>query len=144
MKPTTDSFASFQIYVGDGESPETFAAPCGFTQKSLTLSAANSTAIVPDCDNPEAPSWEEAGVTALSAVVAGQGVMAEESDATWREWFVSGASRNVRIAKRLGWWAGKAILTELGESVQLGSEGNRIQRSVSLRNDGEWTWVPAA
>lgn len=144
VKPTTDSFNNFQIFVGDGESPETFGAPCGFTQKSLTLTSAVSTTVVPDCTDAEAAAWEEAGVTSLSAAVNGQGVMAEESDATWREWYLSGGSRNVRIARRLGWWAGRAVLTELGETVQLGSEGNRILRSVALRNDGEWTWVPAA
>jgi hypothetical protein len=143
-KPTTDSFGNFKIWVGDGASPEVFTAPCGFTTKSLNLEADASTANIADCDNPEEPAWEEAGVTVKRATVQGAGVMAEESYETWRAWWDSGAAKNVRVEKNLGYWEGPAICLGLGESVALGSDGNKIQLSVNLRNSTEWTWVPAA
>jgi hypothetical protein len=143
-KPTTDSFANFKIYVESADSPGVFVAPCGFVNKSLTLTSASSTSILPDCEDPEAPAWEAAAVTALSAAVNGSGVMAEESYETWRAWWASGAAKTIRVEKSLGYWEGSAIVNELGESVALGSEGNRIQLAVSLRNDGEWAWTPAA
>jgi hypothetical protein len=66
-KPTTLSFANFKVYLGDGASPETFVAPCGFVQKALTLDATTSDTNVPDCDDPEAPAWTERGITATGS-----------------------------------------------------------------------------
>jgi hypothetical protein len=150
VEPTTDVFDNMQIYLGDGESPEGFDAPCGFSSKSLTLSASTSTAIVVPCPddgdspgNTDAP-WEHAGVTANSATLQANGVMAEESYATWAARFTAGDAFNIRCAKRLGYWEGPAIITSLGETAAFGQEGNLIQLAVGLRNAGKWTWVPAA
>lgn len=148
-KPTTLSFGNFKIWVADADSPGSFVAPCGFTQKSLTIEADVSDATVPDCDDPEAPAWKERAVTALSATVAGQGVLAMESLALWREWALSGASRAVRVEFDAGvpngggYYSGDAILQNLGQSTALGSDGNKAQLSVNLVSDGEWVWNAA-
>lgn len=145
VKPTTVRFSDFKVLLGDGASPEVFTAPCGFVNKSLTLTAADSETIIPDCDNPEDPAWTEAGITAKSARVQGNGVMAQESYETWRAWWDSGLDKNVRVEKTpLGYWEGPALNLELGESTQLGSDGNKIQLAVTIRNASAWTWVPAA
>lgn len=146
-EPTTDTFNSMKIYVGDGESPEEFDLPCGFNSKSLTLSAATSTAIVAPCPDDEDPDpsapWEHAGVSANSAVVQGDGVMAEESYPRWVELFEAGQPFNVRVAKRLGYWEGQAIITSLGETSAFGQNAELIQLAVGMRNANKWTWVPA-
>lgn len=148
-KPTTLSFGNFKIWVADGDSPGSFIAPCGFTQKSLTMEADVSDGTVPDCDDPEAPAWKDRAVTALSATVAGQGVMAMESLATWRGRMLAGASFAVRVEFDAGvpngggYFSGNAILQNLGHSVQLGSDGNKAQLNVNLVSDGEWIWTAA-
>lgn len=149
-KPRTLSFGSFKVYLGDGASPEVFTAPCGFTQKALTIEATVSDTTVPDCDDPEAAAWTERGVTALSATVTGSGVMAMASVETWREWMLSAASKNVRVefddtgANGGGYYQGPAVLQSLGHTVALGSDGNKAQLAVNIVSDGEWTWTDAA
>lgn len=143
-KPTTDTFGHFKIYVGDGSSPEVFEFPCGFTQQALTITTTDSQTTLADCDDPEAPQWTEAAGTSVSGKVDGSGVLAEESDDIWLAWAASGLAKHIRIARRGGYWSGSALLLSYGESVQLGSEGNRIQRQVSLRNAGAWTYTAGA
>lgn len=142
-KPTTENFADFVVLIGNGATPEVFVAPCGFTQKALKLTAQSSGTILPDCDDPTAPAWTARAVTALDGQVSGSGVLAQESDDLWIDWFVSGLSKNIKIQRAGGTWTGAAILTELSDSTSLNSEGNRVQRSATIDNDGEWAWTPA-
>jgi hypothetical protein len=148
-KPTTLNFANFKIWVEDPDSPNSFVAPCGFTQKALTIDATTSDFNVPDCDDPEAPAWTAREVTALSATVTGQGVMAMESLSLWRDWALSGASRAIRVELDAGvpngggYYMGDGILQSLGHSVALGADGNKVQLPVNIISDGEWTWVEA-
>lgn len=150
MKPRTLSFANFKIWLNDSNSPGVFTAPCGFTQKALTIDATTSDTTVPDCDSPESPAWTERGVTALSATVTGQGVMAMASLEVWREWMLAAESRIVRVefddsgTNGGGYYQGSAILQSLGHSVALGSDGNKAQLAINLVSDGEWTWTDAA
>lgn len=149
-KPTTLGFASFKVYINTANSPDTFVAPCGFTQKALTLSSASSETLVPDCDDPTAPAWTEREVSSLSAQISGQGVMALESLDEWRAWWESGASRLVRVqfdttgANNGGYYEGLAILSNLGFNTALNQDGNKVQLSVSIDNAAEWLWTAAA
>jgi hypothetical protein len=147
--PRTLSFSNFKVYVSDTDSPGVFTAPCGFTQKSLEITAETSDTNVPDCDTPEDPAWTERAVTALSAAIAGQGVMAMASLTTWRTWMLAANARTVRVefadtlANGGGYYEGDAICQSLGHAVALGADGNKAQLSVNLVSTGEWTWTPA-
>jgi hypothetical protein len=149
-QPRTLSFGSFKVYLGDGASPEVFTAPCGFTQKSLTLESDVSDFNIPDCDDPEAAAWKSRSITAHSATVSGAGVMAMASLDEWRTWKLSSDSKNIRVefddtgANNGGYFEGAAILQSLGFSTALGTDGNKVQQQVNIVSDGEWTWVPAA
>lgn len=146
-KPTTLSFGNFKIWIEDANSPNSFIAPCGFTQKALTIDADVSDTTVPDCADPEAPAWAERAVSALSATVTGSGVMAMESLSLWRTWMLLATSRQVRVeidagvANGGGYYSGDAILQSLGHSVALGSDGNKVQLNVNLVSDGEWVFT---
>jgi hypothetical protein len=138
------------VYINTANSPDTFVAPCGFTQKALTLSATSSETNVPDCDDPTAAAWVEREVAALSGQITGSGVMALESLDEWREWFESGDVRPIRaqfdttLANNGGYYEGNAILTNLGFSTALQQDGNKIQLAVTIDSAGEWTWFDAA
>ena len=144
--PTTKTFGQFLVKVGNGGSPETFAAPCGFTEKALQLSAETSDQTIPDCDNPDAAAWTSREVTRKSANITGNGVLAVESIATWRTWFLSAANRNVRVefpgsgAAGGGYWAGAYKITSLEIGATL---GEKVTVNVSLVSDGEVTWTTA-
>lgn len=144
-KPTSLSFAHFKVFVGDGASPEVFAAPCGFVDKSLALTTATTDTLIPDCDDPEAPAWTEKGVTSLSAQVQGKGILALEALTTWRAWWAAATEKNVRISYDHvgmgGYWEGPAILTHFGNSVALNANGNKVQIDVTIDNASAWTWT---
>jgi hypothetical protein len=147
-QPNTLPFSKFVVQIDDGTG--TFVAPCGFLKKAHKRTAQTSDTIVPDCDDPDAAAYLERNVVSLSHEVSGDGVMAEESDALWRVWWESGLSRNVRItygqvgALNGGYYQGPAVLASLDDTVDRKSEGGRVQRSITIQNDGKWAWTANA
>lgn len=146
-KPATLSFGKFLVLVGNGATPEVFAAPCGFTDKSLEITADTSSTDVPDCDDPDAPAWGEKNVKTLSAQVTGSGVLAQDAHKTWRDWLLSGLERNVRVqfpiplAQGGGYYEGAAVLTSFKVS---GSHGDKLKVDVTIQNASAWDWVDAS
>lgn len=144
--PTTIKFGKMRVYLGDGESPEVFAAPCGFTEKSFTRSKSLNETQIPDCDDPDAPVVVSRDVASIDWAVTGQGVMASEAVVTWDEFYNSASSRNVRI--EFVWPAPLGTITYTGlahlESFEIGATvGNRVTVNISLAADGALTRSPA-
>lgn len=138
-KPHTVRFKDFIIAIGDGQSPETFGAPCGLTGKGIVFVANTSDVNVPDCDDPEAPAWVERDVVSLSSEVSGSGVMDEDFQATWWAWYESATTRNVRISSGDYRYEGAFLLTNFGLNAELGSNGGRVQVDVTAQSSGEVT-----
>jgi hypothetical protein len=144
--PVTSTFGGITLKVLAADSPNDFIARmCGFTQKGATGSAQTSTATVPDCDDPEAAAWDLAGVSALSFQFSLSGIAASEDDAFWNQWFDSGESKTIQwIKDGIGYREGTAVLTSLGETVQLKQDGNLVQRSVTLQSASAMPWTSGA
>jgi len=132
-KATTVRYGQFLIQVGDGASPEVFADPCGLTSKGFNRTAEMNDTNVPDCDNPDAPSWLERDVVSMSGEMTGSGVLATESVDTWDEWFESGASRNVRVKAGTREWRGLAKLSAFNITAE---RGQRVNIEVTIVSDG--------
>lgn len=141
--PNTDSFAGIIFEVENTPGGGTYTTRmCGFTDKGINTTAATSSAVVPDCDDPEAPSWELSGVTSLSSEVSLSGIAANEDDQFWNEWIDSGLPKNVRYRKEgVGYRAGAMNLTALGETAALGTDGNLCKRSVTAKNASAFPWT---
>lgn len=140
-KPTTVKGSKFLILLGDQASPEVFSAPCGLSTKGIDFSASTNDVNVPDCDDPDAPQWTERVINALSASVTGSGVMAAESFAKWKDWFLAADSRNVQAKideVTLGYFSGAFVLT--GFRVT-GNLGEKIQVELTMQNDGQVTYT---
>jgi len=141
-KPVTLSSAKMLIQLGDGGSPEVFAAPCGLTTKGLTFTKTTNDTTVPDCDDPDLVSWTERGVVSMSGTITGSGVLAMEALETWRAAAFLTISRNARLLLDHidgGYFQGLFHLT----TFTLGGElGNKVSVTVELQNDGEIVWVP--
>jgi hypothetical protein len=133
-KPTTFKFGEFLVEVGDGNSPEIFGAPCGLTSKSFAGAAATNDTNVPDCNDPDAPSWLERDVVSLSRNITGSGVLANEFLETWDDWFHSAVTKNVRITLNDFQWTGAYLLSAFDIT---GNIGSRVTVSVTLTSDGE-------
>lgn len=137
-QPTTARFGKFKIELGDGESPEVFAAPCGFTSKSLTLTKNLTEVNIPDCDDPDAVAWVGRDAESLSAAVSGEGVLASESVDTWLEAVENVDSVNVKVtiefAAKTITWLGRMHIATFTPSAE---QGGRVTVSVEMQSDGE-------
>ncbi len=146
-RPTTEKFSEFQILVGDGGSPETFAVVCGLTSKGIQRSANVNSVVVPDCESEDAPAFEEKAVNSLSISVSGSGVWAAENHGTFMAWFYSGLPKNIRVRNVQAdsgdteYEEGPALLTQLNNSVE---RGQKVTAEISIEFDGQPTRVAAA
>lgn len=136
--PVTARFGKFRVLLGDDADPIVYAAPCGFTSKSLTLGKSLSEVSLPDCLDPDKPIVLGRDVESISASVSGEGVLAASAVVTWLEAYESTESVPVKIeiefSTGIVTWTGAMHL----ESLELGAEqGGRVTISVSLQSDGE-------
>jgi hypothetical protein len=137
-QPSTARFGKFRILLGSGTGPITYAAPCGFTSKSLTLTKDLTDVTIPDCDDPDAVSWIGRDASTLSASVSGEGVLASESVETWLDAWENVNAVPVKIeiefpAKTIT-WTGSMHVSSLNPSTE---QGGRVTMTVEMQSDGE-------
>ncbi|SFJ55011.1 Phage tail tube protein [Phyllobacterium sp. CL33Tsu] len=135
---TTIKGGKIRVLLGDDATPIVYSAPCGLTQRSITLTKNLEEVQIPDCTDPDKVDWLGRDATSLSMSVTGEGVLASESVDTWLEAFDSIESVPVKVewefpAKTII-WTGKMHI----ESVEVGANnGQRATINVSLQSDGE-------
>lgn len=143
---TTIRGGKVRILLGSGTSPIVYAAPCGFTNRSITFTKGLEESNVPDCDDPDKIDWIGRDATSLSISVSGEGVLAFESTDTWDEAWQSLDSVPARI--EIEWpaktviWTGRLHI----ESMELGAtNGTRATLNVTMQSDGAFvrTETPA-
>ncbi|PDS67964.1 phage tail tube protein [Rhizobium phaseoli] len=135
--PVTARFGKFRVLIGSGSGPIVYAAPCGFTSKSLSLTKSLSEVSLPDCDEPDAPIVLGRDVESISASVSGDGVLAAAAVTTWLDAYESTESIPVKIEIEFSsgtvTWTGNMHV----ESLELGAEqGGRVTLNVSMQSDG--------
>lgn len=142
MLPTTASFGKFRVLLGNGATPEVFAAPCGFTSKSFSLSKDLADVLLPDCTDPDLIAWVGREAISRSASVSGDGVLASESITTWLDAFDDNESINAKIeiefpAQTVTWTAAFQI-----DSFEVtGTLGEKSTVAISMQSDGAVTRV---
>jgi len=143
----TIRFAGQLLMLGDGESPEVFAAPCGFTSLNLTVNIETNSTNVPDCTDPDLPAWLESDEVSKQMVVGGNGVIDRDAIQIWRDWLMTGGEKNVRwftsgaAAEGGGYWQAPGILSTYEET---GERGQRWQLNIGVTLNGAPTWTDAA
>lgn len=141
-KPKTVRFGKFLLKLGaPGATPTdplVYSAPCGFTNRSLALSKNLEDVNIPDCDDPDAPSWVGRDVSSLTASVTGEGILAEEAAELWLEAFKSIEPVPVRIELLLSVgqiiWTGDMHLSSMTVAAE---SGGRVTLNVEMQSDGE-------
>lgn len=138
-QPDTLNGVELFIKIGDGATPtETFAHPCTISaSRGITFRSNNNSILVPDCDNPSDPAWQQIVKDALSAGVNGEGIV--DADATlldtYTTWWKSKDPKNVQVwIGTVGYWSGAFHLTEWALT---GERGNKITNTLTLESDGE-------
>lgn len=145
-KPVTTKGGLMRILLGSGTGPIVYAAPCGLTSKSLTLSKGLEEVSIPDCDDPTAIDWLGRDAISLSMSVSGEGVLAESSVEAWLDAWESSDSVPVKVELQFPtttWtWTGFMHV----ETAELGapSTTGRVTGNFSLQSDGEMTRTSAA
>lgn len=143
-KPVTIRFGMFAVMLGNVATPGVYAAPCGFTSKSLQLTKELNEVTIPDCDDPDAVAWIGRDAASLSAQVSGEGVLAQEAVDTWLAAQESIDSIPIKIvlsfpAKTVT-WTGLAHVSDL---TITGDLGQRVTMNVTIQSDGELVRVSA-
>ena len=139
-RPTTYVGSSVALFL-EGSTAGQYIRPCGLTNHTFSFTK-NATEInVPDCDDPELPSWVERGVESLDFSGSGTGILAAEALDDWWEAFNSTESINARIyigkptdTANGRYWQGKIHVT--GFEVT-GERGGKANVNVSIASDGE-------
>ncbi len=141
----TLKFAQQAILLGDGATPtENFDAPCGFTELNLTVNIETNTTNVPDCDDPDLPSWLISDEVSKQMVLTGNGVLDTDAMQTWRDWLMDGGEKNVRWftdgtgANGGGYFQAPGILTTYEEQGQRGQRWNQ-NIGITLNGKPEFT-----
>lgn len=139
---TTIKGGQIKVLIGNSATPIVYEAPCGFTQRSITLNKGLEEVRIPDCTDPDKVDWLGRDATSLSMSISGEGVLASESVATWLDAFDSIDSVPVKVE----WVFPATTITWTGrmhvESMEVGAtNGQRATNNVSLQSDGEMVRV---
>lgn len=143
---TTTKGGKIRVLLGTIASGDviTYAAPCGFTSRSITLTKNLEEVNVPDCDDPDKVDWVGRDATSLSMGVTGEGVLASESVEDWLDAFDNIESIPVKVewefpAKTITWTGYMHV-----ETMEVGADnGQRATNNVSMQSDGEMVRVVA-
>lgn len=141
-QPTTIKGGKFRVLIGNDANPIVYAAPCGFTSRSMTLTKGLEEVNIPDCDDPDKIDWVGRDATSLSMSISGEGVLAAESSDTWLDAWHDVDSVPVKIeiefpAKTITYTGRMHV-----ESLELGApNGRRVTNNVSMQSDGEMVRV---
>lgn len=124
--------------------PIIYAAPCGLTTKNFALTKNLTELDIPDCDDPDAPSWIGRDVQNLSATISGDGVAAAESVPDWNAAAIS--TESVPMKVEIEFTVGTKVFTGyfIVDNLTFGAEsGGRVTLSINAQSDGEiddvWT-----
>lgn len=139
---TTIKGGKFRVLLGNDADPIVYSAPCGFTDRSLSLSKGLEEVNVPDCDDPDKIDWLGRDATSLSMSVGGEGVLAAQSVETWLDAFESIDSVPVKVelefpAKTVT-WTGRMHVESLETAA---ANAQRATMTISMQSDGEMVRV---
>lgn len=142
-KPTTVTGSKLSVWLGDGATPEVFVAPCGLHTRGINFGATANDELIPDCDNPDLPSWVARTVQSLTAGISGSGLLAKEALDAWEGFHFGGVSKNCRVIIDWGGgvqrrYDGAFVCTTFNVTGEIGS---RIKVEVALASDGVITPV---
>lgn len=130
------------VMLGDSASPIVYTAPCGFTQRSISLNKGLEEINIPDCENPDLVDWVGRDATSLSMSVSGEGVLASESVETWLDAWEDVDS----VPAKIVWTFPAKVITWTGymhvESIETTApNGRTVTANISMQSDGEMTRV---
>lgn len=136
-----------KILLGDGATPEVFAAFCGLTAESIAFATETNNFAVPDCDNPDDPTWQELAKASRNVAITGSGVLDTPTLSRYVDAYNSPDPVNTKVMLDVpaidggGEFQGKFMLTGF---TMTGNQGALVTIDMTLASSGEVLWVPLA
>lgn len=147
-QPTTRRGTKLRVLQGDGAAPtEAFTAYCAINAKEVRFTTQTGEFYVPDCADPEAPTWRQIVKSGRAMTVTGSGTLAFEDLSRYQAAYNDDEALNYRVeldatnVAHGGHWAAKFAVTELSIT---GNDAELVQVSITLESDGAVTWVDAS
>ncbi|NKC04451.1 phage tail tube protein [Brucella haematophila] len=135
---TTIKGGKVRVKIGNGATPIVYTSPCGFTQRSITLTKNLNEVSIPDCENPDKVDWIGRDAASLSMSISGEGVLASESVEDWLDAGESIDSIPVQVEIEFPATTYTYTGKMHAESLEIGANnGERATLNVSLQSDGE-------
>lgn len=148
VKPTVAKGTKFRLLMGDGATPEVFAALCGLTTKGIQFQSNTNEVFIPDCDNPDDPAWRKITKAGKFATITGSGLLDfKNAFPKYRAAWESEDPVNMRVyfdvvgADGGGYWQGAFLLTQLNVT---GNDGDYVQAEITMESDDAAAWVDNA
>ena len=144
---TTVPFSGVSVKLESPTTVNTFVAPCGLTERSISFSKETNDTTTPDCDDEDAAAWVERDVVSKSVSISGKGVMARQSLARWRAAYEADAPTKARVevagnaAAGGGYYQGLFHLTKFDIGA---TRGERCTVDVEFSSSGAVPFTPAA
>lgn len=134
------------LKVGDGASPETFAAFCTVNAaRGITFTSAANDFNIPDCTDPDQIAWIAREKVSLSVAVTGAGILNTPDVQDFFDWWTSENSKHCQIVVDVPSADGGQIFEgsfHLLDFAITGDRGAKMQATLTLASDGEITAVP--
>ncbi len=142
-KAITTNFKDFVLRIGDAATPsEAFHPICGAESIELQIEKDMNSTQVPDCDDADAPVWNETDVVSMGWTISGEGVMAKQSFDKIEGATFSTEPRNIKLRivgggtgsgtpDREYSGAGHVVISSLGAE-----RGQRVRVSFEITGDG--------
>lgn len=128
--------------------PETFDHPCTINaDREFALETTFSEEVQIDCDDPEAPGWQELTPDVKSGTITGSGRLNTPDYDAWFDWWDSGAAKTCKVALDVAAADGGVIVTGgfvLANLSMSGARGGSMQGAVTLRSSGPLVKTAAA
>lgn len=148
--PVTTRFGAGVLYLGNGATPtEVFNKVCGMKNIQFQFDKKTNEVAVPDCDDPDAPVWDERDVVSQSASFSASGVLAKDALPLIQAAFAASTSRNFRFdLAGFGSGGGTPNLRIAGKFhikyTIKGERGTKFELEFSGESDGEVTQTSVA
>lgn len=123
----------------------TYAAPCGFTSKGVTISKNLQEVSIPDCDDEDAPIWLGRDVQNQSCTITGDGVAAAESVPDWDQAAMTTEAVPMKVEIEFTGVGTKTIAGNfhVDSEAFTADAGGRVSLAINAQSDGavtaDWT-----
>jgi len=128
--------------------PETFDHPCTINaDREFALETTFTEDVAIDCDDPEAPAWQELSPDVKSGTITGSGRLHTPDYKVWFAWWNAGVTKRCKVVLDVDAADGGVVVDGgfvLANLSMSGARGGSMQGAITLRSTGPLSLTDAA